>query len=148
MFTLICTKTPQNGGFRKRHQKRISTKTMGLITQLINVNVQKRRFLKTVQDSTKTFIKPKQCERTKTDIFGSVFVIFWINVNGQKRMFFTPFLCKKRSNVNGKLRCNKNGYQQKRSNVNGALLSEPISLLSSFHLISISFNSFTEGFVT
>ena len=41
-----------------------------------------------------TFTKPEQCDRTKTDIFGSVLVIRRINANGQNRMFFSPFLYK------------------------------------------------------
>ena len=56
-------------------------------THLINVNAQKRRFLNTLQHSTLSFIKLEQCESTKTNIFGSVFVIRQINVNAQKRRF-------------------------------------------------------------
>ena len=65
-----------------------------LKTHLINVNAQKRRFLKTFQHSTMSFTKLEQCERTKTDTFGSVFVIRRINVNAQKQMFFSSFLYK------------------------------------------------------
>ena len=39
-----------------------------------------------------SFTEPEQWERIKTVIFGSVFVIRRINVNGQKRMFLSPFL--------------------------------------------------------
>ena len=53
---------------------------------------QKLRFLKMLQDSTMTLTKSEHCERKKTDIFGSVFVNFRINVNGLKQMFFTPSL--------------------------------------------------------
>ena len=80
VFTLIRTKTPQKRRFLKTLQ--------------INVNAQKRRFLKTLQYPIMSFTNPEQCERTKTDIFGSVFVIRQINVNAQKRRFFSLFLYK------------------------------------------------------
>ena len=70
------------------------------ITKVINVKAQKRRFLKTFQYPTLSFRKPEQCERTKTDVFGSVFVMRLINVNAQKRMFFSSFFVQKRCNVN------------------------------------------------
>ena len=53
-----------------------------LKTNLINVNAQKRRILKTLQYPTMSFTKTEQCERTKTDVFLSVFVQKRSSVNG------------------------------------------------------------------
>ena len=41
-----------------------------------------------------SFIKPEQCEGSKADIFGSVFVIMRINVNGQNGCFSHGFCLK------------------------------------------------------
>ena len=65
-----------------------------LKTHLINVNAQKRRFLKTLQYPTMSFTKTEQCERTKTDVFRCVFVIGQISVNAQKRRFSLRFCTK------------------------------------------------------
>ena len=54
----------------------------------------RRKFLKPLQYPIMPFTKPEQCERSKTYIFCSVFVIRQINVNAQKRMFSPPFLYK------------------------------------------------------
>ena len=51
-----------------------SQKKRFLKTYLISVSAQKWRFLKTLQHSTIGFTKTEQCERTKTDVFPSVFV--------------------------------------------------------------------------
>ena len=53
-----------------------------LKTHLINVNARKRRFLKTLQYPTMSFTKTELCERTKTEVFLSVFVRKRSSVNG------------------------------------------------------------------
>ena len=89
--TLICTKTPQKLKFQKRYH--YPQKRRLLKTQMINVNAQKRRFLKILQypamSLTKTgsmrrhkngylwlriYYQADQRERTKTDVFPSDFV--------------------------------------------------------------------------
>ena len=84
---------PQKRRFLKTHFINVNAqKRRFLRTHLINVNAQKRRFLKTLQYPTISFTKTEQCERTKTDVFRCVFVIWQISVNAQKRRFFSPFL--------------------------------------------------------
>ena len=67
---------------------------------LINVNAQKRRFVKMLQHSTMTFTKPEQGERTKVDIFGIVYKIL-DQCERTKTDVFHFFFIEKQSNING-----------------------------------------------
>ena len=83
VLTVIRTKTPQKRRFSKTLSKVDIHKNGGFLkTHLINVNAQKRRFLKMLQYATMSFTKTQQCERTKTEVFLTVFVRKPSSVNG------------------------------------------------------------------
>ena len=79
-------KNDRKNGFPRKGRSLGCTKSM--LTQ-------KTSFLKTLRRPTVNFTQLKQSERANTDIFGSVFVIRCINMNGQKLAVFLLFWWKR-----------------------------------------------------
>ena len=92
VFTLICTKRHKDGGFGKRCQKWISTKTEVFGNAFDQCEHTKTEVFENAPICNNELHKTEQCERTKTDVSCCVFVIGQISVNAQKRRFFSPFL--------------------------------------------------------
>ena len=77
-------KTAQNGGFGKFHQKWIASKTEVFENALNQCEGTKTEAFENAPVGNNELHKLEQCERTKRDILGAVFVIRWIFVNDEK----------------------------------------------------------------